>query len=102
PNATAGTLKVVEGALDVDEDAQALEEDVHYFQGALGELREVLDNMACDFSRFTTWTVTSLSQMMDHVGVRYTSYSDFQIPYVRHTRRRTDDASTSIPQQPDP
>ncbi|GJR37964.1 hypothetical protein Tco_1213648 [Tanacetum coccineum] len=34
--------------------------------------------------------------------LRYTSYSDFQIPYVRRTRRRTNDASTSAPQQPNP
>ncbi|GJY12546.1 hypothetical protein Tco_0381855 [Tanacetum coccineum] len=31
-----------------------LEEDVHGLRGALGEQREVLDNMAWDFSRFTT------------------------------------------------
>ncbi|GKA65910.1 hypothetical protein Tco_0765617 [Tanacetum coccineum] len=38
-------------------------------------------------------------------GVRYTSYADFQIPYVRRTRRRNDDASTSTTyqdEQPDP
>ncbi|GKE18784.1 hypothetical protein Tco_1426361 [Tanacetum coccineum] len=71
-----------------------LEEDVHGMRGALGEQRKVLDSMARYFSRFTTWTVTGLSRMMDHVGVRYSSYSDFQIPYVRRTRRRTNDAST--------
>nr|GEY76431.1 hypothetical protein [Tanacetum cinerariifolium]GEZ17644.1 hypothetical protein [Tanacetum cinerariifolium] len=37
------------------------EEDVHGMREALGEQREVLDSMACDFSRFTTWTVTGLS-----------------------------------------
>ncbi|GJR45250.1 hypothetical protein Tco_1313353 [Tanacetum coccineum] len=35
-----------------------LEEDVHGMRGALGEQRDVLDSMAYDFSRFTTWTVT--------------------------------------------
>ncbi|GJZ68531.1 hypothetical protein Tco_0631771 [Tanacetum coccineum] len=63
-----------------------LEEDVHGMQGALGEQREVLNSMARDFSRFTTWTVTRLSRMMDQDGVRYTSYADFQISYVRRTR----------------
>ncbi|GKA90856.1 hypothetical protein Tco_0812726 [Tanacetum coccineum] len=29
--------------------------------------------------------------------VKYTSYADFQIPYPRRVRRRTDDASTSAP-----
>ncbi|GJU90209.1 hypothetical protein Tco_1302632 [Tanacetum coccineum] len=46
-----------------------LDEDVHGMRGELGEQREA--------------------------GIRYTSYSDFQIPYVRRTRRRTDDASTT-------
>ncbi|GJW80725.1 hypothetical protein Tco_0144700, partial [Tanacetum coccineum] len=56
-----------------------VEEDVHEIRGALGEHREA--------------------------GVRYTSYADFQILYVRRTKRRTDDVSTSTTQQdeqPDP
>ncbi|GJV09166.1 hypothetical protein Tco_1346822 [Tanacetum coccineum] len=32
----------------------------------------------------------------------YTSYSDYRIPYQRSTRHRTNDTSTSAPQQPDP
>ncbi|GJZ27216.1 hypothetical protein Tco_0571469 [Tanacetum coccineum] len=79
-----------------------LEEDIHRLQGALGEQKEVLDSMARDFSRFTTWTITGLSRMIDQAGVRYTSYLDYQISYVRHTKCRTDDASTSAPQKPDP
>ncbi|GJU09655.1 hypothetical protein Tco_1132051 [Tanacetum coccineum] len=38
--------------------------------------REVLDSLARDLSRFTTWTVTSLSQMMYRAGVTYTRYSE--------------------------
>ncbi|GKE10978.1 hypothetical protein Tco_1414529 [Tanacetum coccineum] len=123
----AGAPNVAKGALDIDKGGQAisapiqapqppvagpartmaqrlarLEEDVHRIQGALGEQIEVLDSMAYDFSRFTTWTVTRLSRMMDPAGVRYMSYSDYHIPYVRRTRRRTDDASTLTPQQSDP
>nr|GEZ25112.1 hypothetical protein [Tanacetum cinerariifolium] len=86
--------------LEVAEDALAV------YEGALAILapvqREVLDSMAHDFSRFTTRTITRLSRMMDQAGVRYTSYADFQIPYMRRTRRRTDDVDTSAPQQPDP
>ncbi|GJU27049.1 hypothetical protein Tco_1165670 [Tanacetum coccineum] len=81
---------------------QYLSHHLHSLRGALGEQREVLDSMTRDFSRFTTWMVTRLSRMMDQAEVRYTSYADFHIPYVRHTRRMTDDASTSAPQQPDP
>ncbi|GJX70708.1 putative ribonuclease H-like domain-containing protein [Tanacetum coccineum] len=58
-----------------------LEEDVHGLRGALGDQREVLDSMAYDFSRFTTWTVIGLLQMMDQAGVKYTSYLDYHILY---------------------
>ncbi|GJZ57462.1 hypothetical protein Tco_0612956 [Tanacetum coccineum] len=126
--AVTGALEATEGAPDVDEGEKVvpapvqapqpppatgpartmaqrlgrLEEDVHVLQGALGEQREVLDNITRDFFRFTTWTVIGLLRMMDQAGVTYSSYADFQIPYVRRTRRRTDDAITSVPQQPDP
>ncbi|GJW22781.1 hypothetical protein Tco_0033403 [Tanacetum coccineum] len=79
-----------------------LNEDVHGLRGALGEQREVLDSMARDFSRFTTWTATRLSRMMDQARVRYMSYSYYHIAYVRRIRHRTDEASTSAPQQLDP
>ncbi|GJU92814.1 hypothetical protein Tco_1317570 [Tanacetum coccineum] len=57
--------------------------------------REVLDNMARDLSRFTTWTVTSLSRMMDRAGVTYTRYSKSSVEYQRRTKQRTDSVSTS-------
>ncbi|GKE48291.1 hypothetical protein Tco_1479549 [Tanacetum coccineum] len=68
------------------------------------QAREVLDSMARDFSRFTTWTVTSLSRMMDRADVTYTRYSESPVEYQRRSvRQRTDGASTSAaPQQPDP
>ncbi|GJY67405.1 hypothetical protein Tco_0469643 [Tanacetum coccineum] len=86
-----------DAAASAPERVARLEEEVHSLQGSMAEQRDVLDSMACDFSRFTTWTVFSLSLMMDRVGVRYTSYSDFQIPYVKRTRCKTDDANTSSP-----
>nr|GEV17808.1 putative ribonuclease H-like domain-containing protein [Tanacetum cinerariifolium]GEV20951.1 putative ribonuclease H-like domain-containing protein [Tanacetum cinerariifolium] len=58
------------GALEVAERLGRLEEDVHGLRGALGDQREVLDSMARDFSRFTTWTVTRILRMMDQAGVR--------------------------------
>ncbi|GKE81314.1 hypothetical protein Tco_1551314 [Tanacetum coccineum] len=99
----AGAPDAAEDAPVVDDCAQAvpapmldrLKEDVHGLRGALGEQREVLDSMACDFSRFTTWTVIGLSRMMNQDRVRYTSYSDYHIRYVRRTQHRTGDASTS-------
>ncbi|GJT25977.1 hypothetical protein Tco_0895914 [Tanacetum coccineum] len=42
-------------------------EDVHEIHGALAEQREVISAMARDFSRFCTWTTTSLTQMMDRI-----------------------------------
>ncbi|GJS61443.1 hypothetical protein Tco_0656227 [Tanacetum coccineum] len=66
--------------------------------------RQDQDSMARDFSRFTTWTVTSLSRMMDKAGVTYTRYSESPVEYQRrNVRHRTDGASTSTaPHQPDP
>ncbi|GJR03019.1 hypothetical protein Tco_0526003 [Tanacetum coccineum] len=101
PDATSGAPKVTEGT-SVLMRVLRLEEEVHGLRGSMAEPRDVLDSMACDFSSFTTWTVSSLSLVMDRAGVRYTSYSKFQISYVRRTRRRTNDASTSASQRPDP
>ncbi|GKA52706.1 hypothetical protein Tco_0746021 [Tanacetum coccineum] len=50
--------------------------------------REVLDSMARDFSRFTTWTITSLSRMMDRADVTYTRYSESPVEYQRLSVRR--------------
>ncbi|GJR24105.1 hypothetical protein Tco_0972632 [Tanacetum coccineum] len=117
PDAAAGTPKATKDALVADEGALAVPapvqapqppppiaepawtmaqrlakvaEDVHEIQGALSEQREILDSIARDFSQFSTWTVVGLSQMMSQARVGYTSYADFQIPYARHTKRRTD------------
>ncbi|GKC67839.1 hypothetical protein Tco_1100437 [Tanacetum coccineum] len=80
-----------------------LEEEVHGMHEALQGQREVLDSMACDFSRFTTWTVTSLARLMDRAGVPYTRYSKSPIEHQRCTRQRADGVATSTaPQQPDP
>ncbi|GKD78852.1 hypothetical protein Tco_1341473, partial [Tanacetum coccineum] len=93
PDAMASAPEAAEDAPIADEDAPAAS-------------REILDSMAYNFSQFSTWTVVGLSQMMSRAGVMYTSYADFQIPYERRTRCRTDGASTSIAQQdeqqPDP
>ncbi|GJV60990.1 hypothetical protein Tco_1467090, partial [Tanacetum coccineum] len=53
-----------------------LEEEMHCMREALLFQREVLDSMASDFSRFTTWTITSLARLMDRADVPYTRYSE--------------------------
>ncbi|GJS96447.1 hypothetical protein Tco_0803415 [Tanacetum coccineum] len=94
PDAAAGAPRVAQDAPAVDEGVQTnpvpvqappplpaaartipqrmarLEEDVHKIRGALTEQREVIDEMARDFSRFSTWAITSLARMMDRVGYR--------------------------------
>ncbi|GJY24848.1 hypothetical protein Tco_0398506 [Tanacetum coccineum] len=83
-----------------------LEEDVHEIREALTEQREVIDAMAYDFSKFSTWVVTALGRMMDRAGVTYVPYSQTHVPYQRRVRCMTDEASTSTTQhdlqQPDP
>ncbi|GKE58168.1 hypothetical protein Tco_1497353, partial [Tanacetum coccineum] len=90
PKAAKDALIADEGALGVPAPVQApqlphlaagpartmaqrlarVEEDVHKIQGALGEQREVLDIMACDFPRFSTWIVVGLLQKMRRARVR--------------------------------
>ncbi|GJY45683.1 hypothetical protein Tco_0434746 [Tanacetum coccineum] len=76
-----------------------LEEDVHEIRGALTEQREVIDAMARDFSKFSTWVTTGLGRMMDRVGFSYTSYSQTHMSYQRRVKQRTREASTSTAQQ---
>ncbi|GJU21106.1 hypothetical protein Tco_1154448 [Tanacetum coccineum] len=52
--------------------------------------REVLDSMARDFSRFSTWTITSLARMMDMAGVPYTRYSESPVEYESITYGASD------------
>ncbi|GKB01950.1 hypothetical protein Tco_0829994 [Tanacetum coccineum] len=103
PDAAAGAPIDAEDALIVDEGGQAdpapeqapqqppspppahartmpqrmaiLEEDVHEIRRGLTEQREVIDVMARDFSRFSTWVTTGLGRMMDRAGVAYTPYA---------------------------
>ncbi|GJV54401.1 hypothetical protein Tco_1450142 [Tanacetum coccineum] len=82
-----------------DERIARLEEELHGMREALQGQRVVLNSMARDFSRFTTWTVTSLVRLMDRAGVPYTRYSESPVEYQRRTKQRTDDASTSIAPQ---
>ncbi|GKC01386.1 hypothetical protein Tco_0987522, partial [Tanacetum coccineum] len=83
-----------------------LEEDVYEICRGLTEQREVIDVMARDFSRFSTWVTTGLGNMMDRAGIAYTPYAQTHVSYQRHVRQRTGEASTSAaqqdPQQPDP
>ncbi|GKB77126.1 hypothetical protein Tco_0944021 [Tanacetum coccineum] len=123
PDAAAGALRVAQDALAVNEGGQVdptpaqapspqpvasrtmtqrlarFEEDVHEIRGTLAEQREVISVMAHDFSRFCTWTTTSLVRMMDRAGVTYTSYYETPREYTRHMRCRTGEASTSTAQQ---
>ncbi|GJZ06005.1 hypothetical protein Tco_0539798 [Tanacetum coccineum] len=76
-----------------------LEEDVYEIRGTLVEQRKVISVMACDISRFYTWTTTSLARMIERSGVSYTSYSHTPREYQRHAKQRTGEASTSAAQQ---
>ncbi|GJS30658.1 hypothetical protein Tco_0491278 [Tanacetum coccineum] len=75
-----------------------LEEDVHEIRGALTNQREVIDAMAHDFFRFSTWAITGLGWMIDRAVVTYTPYSQTHVSFQRRIRQRTDGASTSAAQ----
>ncbi|GJR98956.1 hypothetical protein Tco_0271130 [Tanacetum coccineum] len=98
PDDAAGAPRVAQDAPIVDEGGQAdptpvqapppppaaarsmpqrmarLAKDVHEIRGALTAQHEVIDAMARDFSRFSTWAVTGLARMMDREGVTYVPY----------------------------
>ncbi|GKB23429.1 hypothetical protein Tco_0862830 [Tanacetum coccineum] len=75
-----------------------LEGDIHEIHGELTKHREVIDTMARDFFKFSTWVITSMGRMMDRARVTYTPYSQTYVPYQRRVRRRTGEASTSTAQ----
>ncbi|GJW08897.1 hypothetical protein Tco_1571320 [Tanacetum coccineum] len=123
PDAVAGAPGVAQDVPIVDESGQAdptpvqappppaasrtmlqrmarLEEDVHEIHGALTKQRKVIDAMARDFSRFSTWTVIGLARMIDKERVTYMPYSETHVPYQRRLfRQRIGEASTSAAQQ---
>nr|GEX13111.1 hypothetical protein [Tanacetum cinerariifolium] len=86
PNAMAGAPGAAEDALVVDEGAQA--------DPAPG--------------RFSTWMISRMAQLMKASGQSYQAFDgtfrgSSPAVFERHTRQRTEDASTSTaPQQPDP
>ncbi|GJS06603.1 hypothetical protein Tco_0363399 [Tanacetum coccineum] len=71
--AAAGSPNDVEGAHAKDEGRMArLKEEVHGIRESLDEQHEVMDMMARDFSRFTVWATSSISQLLDAIGATYT------------------------------
>nr|GEU35469.1 hypothetical protein [Tanacetum cinerariifolium] len=97
--AVAEAPEGVEGASIVDEGRMTrLEEEVHGLRESLDEQHEVMDAMARDFSRFTVWAASGISQLLDLSRATYTRYSKTHVPYQRRrVRQRTDGASTSAP-----
>ncbi|GJS49898.1 hypothetical protein Tco_0600019 [Tanacetum coccineum] len=91
PDVAVGAPKVAEGAQAVPASVQApkpplataqirtipqrmarLEEEVHGIRESLAEQREIMDVMARDFSRFTVWAASGISQLLDASGATYT------------------------------
>ncbi|GJV61923.1 hypothetical protein Tco_1468023 [Tanacetum coccineum] len=104
PDAVAGAPGVVEDALVIDEGAQADPAPVQVpqppppvprsIQQRISRLKEEVMKLR--------WSI-----LMDASGRTYQAFDNTlvgnsHLPYQRRTRRRTDDASTLAPQQPDP
>ncbi|GKE17954.1 hypothetical protein Tco_1425531 [Tanacetum coccineum] len=64
-----------------------VEEEVHEIRGALGEQRELMDDMARDLSRFTMWAARGISQLLDSARATYIWYSETRVPYQRRKVR---------------
>ncbi|GJW58700.1 hypothetical protein Tco_0105431 [Tanacetum coccineum] len=75
PDAAARALKDVKCAHAEVEGVQRisrLEEEVHELRESLDKQREVMEAMAIDFSRFTVWAASGISQLLDLSGATYT------------------------------
>ncbi|GJR44331.1 integrase, catalytic region, zinc finger, CCHC-type containing protein [Tanacetum coccineum] len=73
-----------------------IEEEVHGLRESLDKQQEVMDVIARDFSRFTVWAASGISQLLDLSGATYTRYSETHVPYQRRmVRQRTNGAELS-------
>ncbi|GKF16525.1 hypothetical protein Tco_0061443 [Tanacetum coccineum] len=84
-----------------------LAEEVQELRQSIIGLCGVVERSITDQARLSTWMISCMTQLMDASGRTYHAFDSTFIgsshmPYQRRTRRRTDDANTSIPQQPDP
>nr|GEV17408.1 uncharacterized mitochondrial protein AtMg00810-like [Tanacetum cinerariifolium] len=82
----------LEAARDAPADGQGGQADLAPMQ------REVIDTMAEDFSRFTIWAAERITWLLDSTRVISAPYSEAYIPYQRHVKHRTNEASTSAAQ----
>ncbi|GJZ35034.1 hypothetical protein Tco_0580851 [Tanacetum coccineum] len=107
PVFAAGAPAVAEDSLIIDEGGQAdpAPEQAPQ-QPHLPPPAHVIDAMARDFSRLSTWVTNGLGRMMDREGVAYTQYAQTHVSYQRRVRQRTGEANTFAAQQdsqqPDP
>ncbi|GJV16017.1 hypothetical protein Tco_1361340 [Tanacetum coccineum] len=65
------TTRAAQIDLEGLERLQRLEEEVHGLRESFGEQRLMVDAMSKYFSRFTTWAVGRLGQLLDASGVTY-------------------------------
>nr|GEV65988.1 hypothetical protein [Tanacetum cinerariifolium] len=73
-----------------------LEEEVHRPRESLDKQREVMDAMAIDFSKFTMWAASGISQLLELSGATYAMYSETHVPYqMRRVKQRTNNACTT-------
>ncbi|GJT33348.1 putative ribonuclease H-like domain-containing protein [Tanacetum coccineum] len=86
------TVKILRGLMVITHELLIIDmgelEDVHAIRRELTEQCEVIDAIARDFSRFSTWAVTGFARMMDRAGVTYVPYSETHVPYQRRPRER--------------
>ncbi|GJY91588.1 hypothetical protein Tco_0506784 [Tanacetum coccineum] len=98
PEATKDAPVVDEGALD--DLAPMLEEEVHELRQSNVGLRGDVNRSITDQSKFATWMVSCMTQLMDASDRTYQAFDSTligssRLPYQRCTRHRTGDANTS-------
>ncbi|GJV93723.1 hypothetical protein Tco_1541536 [Tanacetum coccineum] len=125
PGATAGAPAADKGAQAVPVPVQApqpsppalqpqtmsqridrLEEEVRDLRQSIVGLRGVFKSSITKQTRVSTWMITCMTQLVDASGRTYQAFdstlvNSSQIPYQRHVRPKTGDASTSAAPQTD-
>ncbi|GKG06395.1 hypothetical protein Tco_0326481, partial [Tanacetum coccineum] len=81
-----------------------LEEEIQGLRQDIRSLRGLVERSMTDQDRFSTWMVSCMTQLMATSGRTYQAFDgtfrgSYPTVFERRTRRRTDDASTSIAQQ---
>ncbi|GJU85191.1 hypothetical protein Tco_1292737 [Tanacetum coccineum] len=90
---------------------ERIEEEIRELRQSVVGLRGVVESFITEQTRVSTWMISCMTQPMDASGRTYQEFDStlvgsWRLPYQRHVKPRTGEASTSTTphtdDQPDP